>query len=85
MLKAWMLGCSLSLLVAGTAHGAGDAANGEKVFKRCAACHVVTRRPNRVGPSLRAWSAAQAGTVEGFKYSEAMISRVRRLSGTRRP
>ena len=53
MLKACLIGCSLSLLVAGSALAAGDAANGEKVFKRCAACHVIDDKTNRVGPHLR--------------------------------
>ncbi len=73
MLKACLIGCSLSLLVAGTAAGAGDAANGEKVFKRCTACHVVDAPTNRVGPVLHGVIGRTAGTVEGFKYSESMI------------
>ena len=73
MLKACLIGCSLSLLVIGVARADGDAANGAKVFKRCAACHVVDGTTNRVGPHLGGVFGRTAGTVEGFKYSESMI------------
>jgi cytochrome c len=70
-----MLGCSLAVLAAGTAMAAGDPANGEKVFKRCTACHVVNAEQNRVGPYLKGVIGRQAGHVEGFKYSEAMAAK----------
>jgi cytochrome c len=73
MLKAGLIGCSLSLLVAGAALADGDAANGEKIFKRCAACHVANAPTNRVGPSLQGLFGRTAGTVEGFKYSDSMM------------
>jgi cytochrome c len=72
MLKAWMLGGSLALLVAGPALADGDAAKGEKVFKRCQACHVVNAEQNRVGPHLVGVIGRKAGSVEGFNYSDAM-------------
>ncbi len=73
MLKACLIGCSLSLLVAGSALAAGDAANGEKIFKRCGACHVLDDKTNRIGPHLGGVVGRTAGTVEGFKYSDSMI------------
>jgi cytochrome c2 len=72
MLRALLIGCSLSLAAAGAAT-AQDAANGEKIFKKCAACHVVNEAKNKVGPSLHGVFGRTAGTVEGFKYSESMI------------
>lgn len=77
MLKAWMIGCSLSVLVAAPAAFAqeGDPANGEKVFKRCQACHVVDKEQNRVGPHLVGIMGRKAGAVEGYKYSEAMLAK----------
>ena len=62
------------LLVAGTglARADGDAAEGAKGFKKCSVCHVVDKPQNRVGPSLLGVIGRPAGTVEGFKYSEAM-------------
>jgi cytochrome c len=59
------------LLVAGPA-SAGDAANGEKVFKKCKACHSLEAGKNKVGPSLAGIVGAKAGSVEGYKYSKAM-------------
>ncbi|MGE3293458.1 MAG: cytochrome c family protein [Geminicoccaceae bacterium] len=55
------------------AASAQDAAAGEKVFSKCKACHVIDAATNRVGPSLHGIIGRQAGTVEGYKYSEAMI------------
>ena len=50
----------------------GDAAKGEKVFKKCKACHVVDSEKNRLGPNLVGLFGREAGSVEGFKYSKAM-------------
>ena len=72
MLKSFTLGLSLSFLVVLPALAEGDAAEGEKVFKRCQACHVATGSTNRVGPTLHNVVGRTAGTVEGFNYSEAM-------------
>lgn len=49
----------------------GDPANGAKVFRQCQACHVLEPGQNRVGPTLHGIIGRTAGTVEGFKYSEA--------------
>ena len=50
----------------------GDAEAGEKVFNKCKACHVADEAQNRVGPHLVGLFGRQAGSVEGFKYSDAM-------------
>jgi cytochrome c len=50
----------------------GDAEAGEKVFNKCKACHVADEPQNRVGPHLVGLFGRQAGSVEGFKYSDAM-------------
>lgn len=50
---------------------AGDAKAGEKVFKKCKACHRVDGK-HRVGPSLKGFFGRNAGTAEGFKYSADM-------------
>lgn len=50
----------------------GDAAKGEKVFGKCKACHEIATDKNKVGPTLHGVIGRKAGTVPGFKYSEAM-------------
>ena len=51
---------------------AGNAAAGEKVFKKCKACHYVDREKNKSGPHLVNIVGRAAGAVEGFEYSKAM-------------
>ena len=66
------LGLALSMLAA-PAFAEGDVKAGKKVFNKCKACHVVDKEKNRVGPHLVGLYGRTAGTVEGFKYSDAMI------------
>ncbi len=49
----------------------GDAVQGDKIFAKCRACHVVEAGKNRVGPSLHAVVGRTAGSVAGFNYSKA--------------
>ena len=62
-------------LIAGVSASAAlaqDAANGEKVFAQCKACHQVGEKAkNVVGPVLNGLFGRAAGTVEGFNYSPA--------------
>ena len=58
--------------LAATPAVAADVANGQKVFRQCQACHVVDQEQNRVGPHLVGIIGRPAGTVDGFKYSDAM-------------
>jgi cytochrome c2 len=44
------------------------------VFKRCQTCHDIKAEKNKVGPHLVGIVGRPAGSVEGFKYSEAMKS-----------
>lgn len=51
----------------------GDAEKGERVFKKCQACHQVGESAkNRVGPILNGVVDRHAGAIEDFKYSKAM-------------
>jgi len=62
-------------LLAATAAGAGDAQEGAKVFRACAACHSLEPGRHMTGPSLAGLWERKAGTVEGFpRYSEALKS-----------
>lgn len=48
-------------------------AAGEKVFKKCTACHKVgDGAKNSTGPILNGTVGRAAGAVEGFKYSKPM-------------
>ncbi|OSQ49577.1 c-type cytochrome [Thalassospira alkalitolerans] len=49
---------------------AGDAEKGEKVFKKCAACHSIEAGKNKVGPSLAGVIGKNCGHVEDFKYGK---------------
>lgn len=49
------------------------AAEGEKVFRKCKACHQVgDGAKNRVGPTLNGIVGHAAGAVDGFKYSKPL-------------
>lgn len=46
---------------------------GEKVFKKCKACHMVgDKAKNKVGPQLNDIIGRPAGSLEGYKFSKAM-------------
>jgi cytochrome c len=49
----------------------GDPDAGRRVFTKCMSCHVVAEGQNRVGPSLYGIVGRQAGSIEGFRYSDA--------------
>ncbi|WP_417211253.1 c-type cytochrome [Antarctobacter sp.] len=51
----------------------GDAEAGEKVFRKCKACHAVGEgAENKVGPMLNNIVGRQMASVEGFDYSKAL-------------
>jgi cytochrome c len=50
----------------------GDAALGEQVFKKCAACHSAVDKANKVGPSLMGVVGRKVASVEGYSYSDSM-------------
>jgi cytochrome c len=64
----------LGLMGLSTASDAQDADNGAKVFKKCMACHAIDEK-NKIGPSLKGIVGRKAATVEGFKYSDAMLAK----------
>ncbi len=74
MKKHILLTAAALICLGGTAM-AQDAANGEKIFAKCKACHQVgDGAKNGVGPTLNGVIGRKAGTGEGFKYSAAMIA-----------
>jgi len=63
----------IGLTIAAVPAHAGDAAKGEKVFKKCKACHTTEAGgKNKVGPNLSGIVGKAAGAAEDFKYSDAM-------------
>ena len=51
----------------------GDLAVGEKVFKKCAACHsIVKGGKNNIGPALYNVVGRKVGIVSDYKYSKAL-------------
>ena len=63
------------LALIATAAVAGDAENGEKVFKKCKACHKIGEGAvNGTGPLLNHVIGRTAGTAEGFSYSADMVA-----------
>lgn len=62
----------LAVVGFGSGAGAQDAANGEKVFIACRACHQVgSTAKNAVGPALNGLFGRKAGSIERFNYSPA--------------
>jgi len=53
----------------------GDVASGEKIFKKCAACHSVNKGgKNKIGPALYNVVGRAVGGVDDYKYSKALAS-----------
>lgn len=67
---------ALAVAFAGPAQAEGDAELGEKVFRKCKACHMVGEGARtKAGPELNNIIGATAGTKPDFarKYSDAMV------------
>ncbi|AXI44768.1 cytochrome C [Sulfitobacter sp. SK012] len=61
-------------------HASGDAAAGEKVFKKCKACHSIIaddgtkiQKGGRTGPNLYGVYDRVAGTFDGFKFGGSIV------------
>ncbi len=53
----------------------GTIEHGQKVFKKCSACHVVAKGgKNKIGPALYGVMGRKSGSVSGYKYSKALIA-----------
>ena len=51
----------------------GSIDHGKMVFKKCAACHSVSKGGgNKIGPALWGVIGRKAGSIEDYKYSNAM-------------
>ena len=61
------LGLAIAVALASGSAFADDPATGEKVFKKCKACHSTKSGKNKVGPYLFGVFGRQAGTAKGYK------------------
>ena len=53
----------------------GDVTHGEKVYKKCAACHSINKDGrNKIGPKLYNVVGRATGAIPGYKYSKALTS-----------
>ena len=53
----------------------GDLAHGEKVFKKCSACHMIAADgKNKIGPNLWGVIGRKAGAIHDYNYSKAMVA-----------
>ena len=53
----------------------GDVISGEKIFKKCAACHsIVKGGKNNIGPALYNVVGRKTGVITDYKYSKALAS-----------
>ena len=51
------------------------AAEGAKVFKKCAACHSIAEGgANKIGPALWGVLGRNAGSLPDYKYSKALVA-----------
>ena len=71
---------SAALLATSAGAFTGDAAAGEKDFKKCKSCHVIANgdevivKGGKTGPNLYGIVGATAGTVEGYKYGADIVA-----------
>ena len=53
----------------------GDIASGEKIFKKCAACHSINKGgKNKIGPALYNVVGRKVGGLVDYKYSKTLAS-----------
>jgi len=81
-MKTLLTATAAMLALAAPALAEGDAAAGEKAFRQCKACHSIQSpdgemivKGGRVGPNLYGVIGRTAGSVEGFRYSNALAAK----------
>ena len=53
----------------------GDVTSGEKIFKKCAACHSINKGgKNNIGPALYNVVGRNVGEISDYKYSKALAT-----------
>lgn len=75
-----LMTASAMLALALPAFAEGDAAEGEKEFRKCKACHMIESadetivKGGRTGPNLYGIPGRTAGSVEDFRYSDLLAA-----------
>ena len=53
----------------------GTVKHGEKIFKKCIACHTITKGgKNKIGPAIFGILGGKSGSVSNYKYSKALLA-----------
>lgn len=64
-----------ALMIAQPAWAEAEGDHGRNVFKKCKSCHQIGEgATDRVGPNLNGVVGRAAGSIEGFRYSKAMLA-----------
>ena len=59
----------------------GSIEHGQKVFKKCTACHVVAKGgKNKIGPVLYGVLGRQSAAISDYKYSKALVAHGKKWS-----
>tara|TARA_Y100001970_G_scaffold120561_1_gene149439 strand:- start:625 stop:1155 length:531 start_codon:yes stop_codon:yes gene_type:complete len=59
----------------------GTIEHGQKVFKKCSACHVVAKDgKNKIGPVLYGVLGRQSAAISDYKYSKALVAHGKKWS-----
>lgn len=74
-MKIRLVLAALGLICLSAASHAQDAEQGAKVFKKCVTCHTADDATNKIGPTLKGIVGRKAASVEGYKYSPAMLAK----------
>ncbi len=70
---------AVAALLAAPAFAEGDAAKGEKLFKKCKSCHMIVNgdevifKGGKTGPNLFGVVGAPVAHVEDFKYGKGLL------------
>jgi len=74
-----LIATAIAGLLAVPAFADGDAAKGEKAFKKCKSCHAIVApdgtaivKGGKTGPNLYGVAGRAAASVEGYKYSDSL-------------
>ncbi|KPN63482.1 cytochrome c [Aliiroseovarius crassostreae] len=80
-MKKALTSAALLFALTGAAQAEGDAAAGEKDFKKCKACHAIVSpegdvifKGGKTGPNLYGVVGRQVASAEGFKYSASIAA-----------